>query len=102
MLILLGKTQKNMSKPAATLGCHHTCPIPKHVGGAVTQASANVFTENIAACRQGDALNCNRGTDVVAAGSQTVYINSRQAARLGDPTAHGGQIVEGKMSVYIG
>lgn len=91
-----------MSKPAATVGCHHVCPQPKHPGGPVTSGSSDVFCEGKQACRQNDQMVC-KGIDTVAAGSATVYINGRQAARLGDPSAHGGRIVEaGASSVFIG
>ena len=96
-----------MSKPAATIGCHHTCPQsdgPKpHVGGPALQGSATVFIGGKMACRQGDQLQCSSpSVDLVQTGSGSVFINNKPAARQGDMTAHGGQIVEGSPSVFIG
>lgn len=91
-----------MPKPATAIGCHHSCPLPKHTGGPVLAGSPDVFYEGAAACRQNDPMACESGTDTVAAGSPTVYVNGRQAARLGDPSVHGGQIVQGARSVFIG
>lgn len=91
-----------MSKPAAVIGSHHVCPLPKHSGGPVVSGSQNVFHEGVSACRQSDPMACKSSMDTVASGSSTVYINSLQAARLGDPSVHGGQIVEGVQTVFIG
>ncbi len=91
-----------MSKPAVTIGCHHTCPLPDHKGGPVHSGSPDVFHEGISACRQSDSMVCEKGTDAVASGSTTVYINGLQAARLGDPSVHGGIIVQGVNRVFIG
>jgi uncharacterized Zn-binding protein involved in type VI secretion len=39
---------------------------------------------------------------MILEGSETVFIEGRPAARVGDPTAHGGKIVSGCLSVLIG
>lgn len=88
-------------QPAATIGCNHTCPIPKHPGGPVTMGSQDVLVEKKGVCRQSDQLVCE-GTDTVLKGSLTVFVNGLPAARMGDPTAHGGVIVQGASSVFIG
>lgn len=96
-----------MAQPAATQGCHHTCPlydgsIP-HVGGPALNGSPSVFIEGKMACRAGDQLQCaSGGPDVIINGSSSVFINGKPAARTGDPTAHGGMIVEGAEAVFIG
>lgn len=91
-----------MSKPAATVGCQHTCPQDKHVGGPATQGSTNVFINNKGACRQNDPMMCKKGIDKIAMGSTNVFINSRPSARLGDATIHGGKITSGSSNVFIG
>jgi hypothetical protein len=45
---------------------------------------------------------CAGGPDVIAMGSPTVLIGNLMAARVGDPTAHGGSIVVGCPTVDIG
>ena len=96
-----------MSKPAAVIGCMHVCPKvdpgPKpHVGGPVIQGSPNVSICNIPAACKGDKLICIGPPDTISGGSATVFINGKNAARLGDDTAHGGKIVLGVPSVFIG
>ncbi|MBL7794047.1 MAG: PAAR domain-containing protein [Saprospiraceae bacterium] len=96
-----------MSKPAATLGCQHTCPAydgdRAHTGGPVLQGSPTVFVNGKNACRTGDLLQCNSSSpDAVQGGSATVFINGLPAARAGDSTAHGGVITVGSGNVFIG
>jgi len=96
-----------MSKPAATMGCNHTCPMkdgPKdHVGGILLKGSPDVFIEKSMAAREGDPLQCmSPSVDMVKMGSSCVFFNGKAAARMTDMTEHGGQIVEGKRSVLIG
>ena len=47
-----------------------------------------------AAC-MGDSAVCVGPPDVIIKGSSSVLIGGRPAARMGDQTAHGGQIVMG-------
>jgi hypothetical protein len=54
------------------------------------------------AARQGDMAVCVGPPDTIAAGSSSVLIGSKPAARLGDATAHGGMIVLGCPTVRIG
>jgi uncharacterized Zn-binding protein involved in type VI secretion len=54
-----------------------------------------------AAC-VGDLGTCAGPPDAIAMGSPTVLIGNRMAARLGDPTIHGGLIVQGFPTVMIG
>jgi uncharacterized Zn-binding protein involved in type VI secretion len=45
---------------------------------------------------------CVGPPDVIAKGSMTVLIMGQPAARIGDMTAHGGNIVVGMPTVLIG
>jgi uncharacterized Zn-binding protein involved in type VI secretion len=50
----------------------------------------------------GDMLTCIGPPDTIAMGSPTVYIGSQMAARMFDPTIHGGVIILGWPTVWIG
>jgi uncharacterized Zn-binding protein involved in type VI secretion len=54
------------------------------------------------AARATDQAVCVGPPDMVAMGPPTVLIGKLPAARLGDPTAHGGTIVLGCFAVLIG
>jgi uncharacterized Zn-binding protein involved in type VI secretion len=54
------------------------------------------------AARAGDMAMCVGPPDSIAMGSPTVMIGNMMAARLGDPTAHGGVITVGCPTVMIG
>jgi uncharacterized Zn-binding protein involved in type VI secretion len=54
------------------------------------------------AARMGDKLLCVGPPDSISGGSATVFINGKNAARLGDDTAHGGKIVVGVPTVLVG
>jgi uncharacterized Zn-binding protein involved in type VI secretion len=86
---------------AARIGDNHTCPLPLHPGGPVSSGSPDVITGYQRQGRVGDTLLC-LGQDVIARGSPTVFVNGREAARIGDPTVHGGVIVVGCATVNIG
>ncbi|MFO0553108.1 MAG: PAAR domain-containing protein [Polyangiaceae bacterium] len=93
--------------PAARITDMHTCPMVNpgpvpHVGGPKVSGSHNVITGYMPQGRVGDTLICVPATDKVAMGSPTVIVNNKQAARLGDPTAHGGKLVSGCPTVIIG
>ncbi len=95
-----------MGKPAAFIGCYHTCPdrtgkIP-HVGGPVAVGSPNVFIGGMPAARKGDKLVCIGPPDSISSGSSGVFINGKPAARMGDSTSHGGKIIVGNGTVVIG
>ena len=47
-------------------------------------------------------LTCVGPPDSIVSGSATVLIGGMPAARLGDPTAHGGSIILGEFTVLIG
>lgn len=91
---------------AARFGDFHVCPastgpVP-HIGGPIVMGAFNVPIEGMAAARMGDMAVCIGPPDMVAMGCFTVFISGSPAARLGDMTAHGGIIVAGAGTVYIG
>jgi uncharacterized Zn-binding protein involved in type VI secretion len=85
----------------------HTCPLsdgPKpHVGGPILPPCApTVLTGYLPQARVTDLATCAGPPDMIAMGSPTVLVGNLMAARLGDPTAHGGVIVVGCSTVIIG
>ena len=97
-------------KPAARISDPHVCPmltpgvppIP-HVGGPVIGPGApTVLIGNLPAVTVGDTCLCVGPPDSIVAGSATVLIKGKPAARMGDSTAHGGTIVMGCPTVLIG
>ena len=96
-----------MGKPAARILDPHVCPmitvLVPHVGGPIMPPCAiTVITCYMPQARVGDMLMCVGPPDVIALGSLTVLVAGRPAARMGDPTAHGGLIVMGAPTVLIG
>jgi uncharacterized Zn-binding protein involved in type VI secretion len=98
--------------PAARVGVdQHVCPaqtptpggpVP-HVGGPIIGPGVmNVIILMAPAAVMGDMVTCVGPPGTIIMGSKTVMIGKRPAARLGDPTAHGGQIVTGAPTVIIG
>jgi len=95
---------------AARLGDMHVCPmvtpgvppIP-HVGGPILPPCCpTVLIEYLPAARVGDMCLCVGPPDAIAMGSTSVMIGFQPAARLMDPTVHGGMIVSSAMTVIIG
>ena len=76
------------------------------------EASANVFVNSRGWHRQGDAwaVHCCTHTDtphgchssVLASGSGTVYVNGKQAGRIGDSVACGSSVATGSSNVFAG
>ncbi len=99
-----------MGMPAARVSDMHVCPMATpgtppipHVGGPILPPCAvTVFTGKLPQARQGDMAVCVGPPDSIAMGSTTVYVCGMQAARIGDPTVHGGKIVKGEPTVLIG
>ena len=96
--------------PAARVGDMHTCPmvtpgtppIP-HVGGPVLPPGCPmVLIGGQPAARVGDMATCVGPPDSIVMGSPTVLIGNMMAARMSDPTAHGGMIAVGFPTVLIG
>ena len=96
--------------PAARITDMHTCPmvtpgvppIP-HVGGPISgPCSPTVLIGGLPAAVVSDMCVCLGQPDTIATGSSTVMIGTKPAARMGDTTAHGGNIVLGFPAVMIG
>lgn len=97
-----------MGQPAARLLDQHVCPavtvLVPHVGGPILPPCAMTVTiGGLPAARAlVDMAFCVGPPAMIVKGSSTVYIESFPAARMGDPTAHGGTIVIGCPTVFIG
>src|SRR5690242_3005055 len=98
-----------MGMPAARITDMHTCPmvtpglppIP-HVGGPVIGPGVlTVLIEKMPAAVMGDMATCVGPPDSIMKGSATVMIGGKPAARVGDITAHGGNISIGCPTVLI-
>ena len=96
--------------PAARITDMHTCPLTTpgplpipHVGGPLLGPGVPTgLIGQLPAAVVGDLAACVGPVDTVIQGSATVMIGGRPAARLGDPTAHGGAIALGWPTVTIG
>ncbi len=93
--------------PAARVSDMHTCPmvtvLVPHVGGPILPPGVpTVLIDFLPAATVTDMLTCVGPPDVIIMGSVGVTINYLPAARLGDPTAHGGVIVLGSPTCIIG
>jgi uncharacterized Zn-binding protein involved in type VI secretion len=93
--------------PAARVTDMHTCPmvtgVVPHAGGPILPPGCpTVLIGGIPAARATDMATCVGPPDTILMGSSTVLIGNMMAARVGDPTAHGGVIVLGCPTVIIG
>jgi uncharacterized Zn-binding protein involved in type VI secretion len=89
--------------PAARVSDMHTCPTGSHVGGPILPPCAPTVTIGyMPAARETDLAVCVGPIDVIAKGCASVTIDGLPAARVGDPTAHGGVITTGCPTVLIG
>ena len=96
-----------MGQPAARVGDMHVCPmvtgVVPHVGGPILPAgNPTVMIGKMPAVCVGDMCTCVGPPDVIVKGSAGVFIGGRPAARIGDMTAHGGSIILGCPTVFIG
>lgn len=95
-------------RPAARVTDMHVCPMVSpgpvpHVGGPILPlCSPNVITGYMNQARVGDLCLCVGPVDSIIMGSPTVLVNGQMAARIADPTAHGGTITTGFATVLIG
>jgi len=96
--------------PAARLTDMHVCPmvtpglppIP-HVGGPIIGPGVpTVLIGKLPAAVVTDMCVCVGPPDTIVKGSATVLIGGLPSARIGDTTAHGGNIVLGCFTVIIG
>jgi len=93
--------------PAARVTDLHVCPmvtgIVPHVGGPILPPGApTVLIDMLPAATVTSMATCVGPPDIIVMGSMGVMINYLPAARLGDPTAHGGVIVLGSFTCIIG
>ncbi|MCL6318242.1 type IV secretion protein Rhs [Pectobacterium atrosepticum] len=73
--------------------------------GAVADGSPNVSVEGNPVSRaEVDAVACTKhsGPQLIAQGSETVFVNGHPAARIGDKTVCGATIKEGASTVFFG
>ena len=86
----------------------HDCFPPRNN----VEGSPDVFVNSHGWHRQGDAwaVHCcthpgqphGCHSSVLASGSGTVYVNSKQAGRIGDPVACGSSVATGSGNVFAG
>ncbi len=93
--------------PAARLTDLHVCPlftgIVPHVGGPILAPGApTVLIGGLPAARVSDTATCVGPPDIIAKGAPGVLISGLPAARMLDTTVHGGLIVFGWLTVWIG
>lgn len=82
----------------------HGCFPPR----SSTSGSGNVFVNNIPAHRESDSWSahccpgpvCHGGS--LASGSSTVFANSLQLGRIGDPVDCGSTVAQGSPNVFAG
>lgn len=94
-----------MPMPAARLISLHVCPaltiLVPHVGGPVVSGAPTVLHDGLPAACWGDTAICVGPPSSIVKGSATVMIVNKPAARMTDPTAHGGIIVVGFPAIII-
>ena len=93
--------------PAARVGDMHVCPmvtgVVPHVGGPIMPPGVpTVLIGGMPAATATTMCTCVGPPDVIVKASATVMIGGLPAARMGDMTAHGGNIVMGFPTVMIG
>ena len=97
-----------MGKPAARIGDGHSCSMINpggvpHIGGPVIgPGCTTVWIEKKPAATVGDACVCIGEPDTITSGSSGVFIGGKPAARQGDQCAHGGMVITGSKTVFIG
>lgn len=83
-------------KPAVRIGDMHVCPMfngpQPHVGGAISKGASKTQIEGSLAARVTDTCACPGPPNAIAVGSLGVIVENLCAARLLDPTMHGGVI----------
>lgn len=92
---------------AIRIGDMHVCPLVTgnvpHVGGPVSGPGVpTVLIEGMPAAVLGDMAVCTGPPDSLVKGSSSVMIGGKPAVRVGDTTAHGGNLVVGATTVMIG
>ena len=89
--------------------CSHGAPCCPHaVSGPIVEGSGNTFTNKLKQARDNDLVhhNCPHcGTGRIVASSQSVRVNGKAIARLGDTVIYpggSGKIIEGSSNVFSG
>lgn len=99
-----------MGMPAARITDMHVCPmvtpgvppIP-HVGGPIVKPGCpTLLIAMMPSATLTSMCVCIGPPDVIIKGSATVLMGKLPAARLGDSTAHGGTIIVGAPTVFVG
>jgi len=93
--------------PAARITDMHICPmvtgIVPHVGGPILPPGApTVLIDMLPAATVTSMATCVGPPDMIVMGSLGVMINFLPAARMMDPTVHGGMIMMGSPTCIIG
>lgn len=93
--------------PAARVSDMHVCPLSTgpvpHVGGPILPpGEPTVLIKGLPAARAMDKATCAGPPDVIAMGSSSVFTGGSPQARVGDMTVHGGKIVMGAFTVFVG
>jgi uncharacterized Zn-binding protein involved in type VI secretion len=97
-----------VDKPAARVGDGHECPKVEpngtpHVGGPIIgPGCVTVIIEGKLAATAGDACACVGPPGKITGGSTGVFIGGKPAARAGDSCEHGGVVIGGSGTVFIG
>jgi uncharacterized Zn-binding protein involved in type VI secretion len=96
-----------MGMPASRITDMHVCPmvtgVVPHVGGPILPPGGiTVLIGGLPAARVGDMATCVGPPDVIVLGSMTVLTMKQPQARIGDTTAHGGNIILGCPTVLVG
>jgi uncharacterized Zn-binding protein involved in type VI secretion len=104
MSIVHNKSSAPAAPHAARLHDRHRCPKDGHDLGKLHEACGTVAIEGALAARVVDRALCRESdhANFVTKGAPHVLIQGRRAARIGDPMAHGGQIISGASHVLIG
>lgn len=87
-------------KPAARVTDPTTCPLPGHGTNPIASGSPDVIFNGLAAARVGDKCTC--GQSLSGGFASTVFINGRNAMTLDGTSNHGGVVIGGSGSVFIG
>jgi len=96
--------------PVARLTDMHVCPMQTpgvppipHVGGPIIgPGAATVLSGMIPTAIVGDSAVCVGPPDSLVKGSATVFATGMPVVRMGDTTAHGGNVVLGLPTVLVG
>ena len=96
-----------MGLPVARVSDMHTCAmvtvLVPHVGGPILPPGCPmVLAGGLPVARATDMATCVGPPDVILPGGSTTIIGGMPAARMGDPTAHGGVITLGCPTVLVG